>query len=201
MNIGALGGEETRAGRADAQRNHRRILEAAEEVFSREGASAPIDLVAERAGVGVGTLYRHFPTKEALFEAIVLARIEELLQSARSRVGAEDPEAALFDYLAYFAAEAAAKRDVLDAIASSGIDIKSRCAVKVEEVAQALGQLLEQAQQARAVRGDVSAQELMALMSAAVQAACAGEAGAASAERIVAIVCEGIRVHHTPEAR
>jgi hypothetical protein len=60
--------------RADAVKNRARILEAAEEIFATEGVSVPIDTVAERAGLGVGTLYRHFPTKEALFEAIVVDR-------------------------------------------------------------------------------------------------------------------------------
>ena len=62
----------SRPQRADAVKNRRRILEAAEEVFASQGVSAPVDLVAEQAGVGVGTLYRHFPTKEALIEAIVV---------------------------------------------------------------------------------------------------------------------------------
>ena len=65
--------------RADAQRNHEKILEAAEESSRLTVWRCPIDLVAERAGVGIGTLYRHFPTKEALFEAIVLTRLNDLL--------------------------------------------------------------------------------------------------------------------------
>ena len=65
--------------RADAVKNRARILQAAEEVFAANGISAPIDMVAEQAGVGVGTVYRHFPTKEALFEAIVLTGLQELV--------------------------------------------------------------------------------------------------------------------------
>ena len=74
---------ESRPMRADAVKNRQRILEAAEAIFATEGLSVPIDTVAERAGVGVGTLYRHFPTKEALFEAIVMARLEFLLEIAK----------------------------------------------------------------------------------------------------------------------
>ena len=77
--------------RADAVKNRQRILDAAEAIFATEGLSVPIDTVAERAGVGVGTLYRHFPTKEALFEAIVTARLEYLLELARAHAGAADP--------------------------------------------------------------------------------------------------------------
>ncbi len=63
--------------RADALRNRARVLEAAEAVFAAEGLAVPVDVIAERACVGVGTLYRHFPTKEKLFEAILLERIVE----------------------------------------------------------------------------------------------------------------------------
>ena len=80
-----LCGDESRPLRADAQRNRVRLLEAAEAVFAAEGISVPVDLIAEKAGVGVGTLYRHFPTKEKLFEAIPGRR--ELF--ARGAVGNE----------------------------------------------------------------------------------------------------------------
>ena len=88
--------------RADAVENRRRILEAAEVVFAREGVSVPVDVVAERAGVGVGTLYRHFPTKEALFEAIVMTKLESMVEGAAAALDAgsgEDPGEALFSFL------------------------------------------------------------------------------------------------------
>ena len=69
--------------RADAQRNRARILEAAEVVFAAEGIEVPVDVIAEKAGVGVGTLYRHFPTKEKLCEAILLERLIDLTADAR----------------------------------------------------------------------------------------------------------------------
>ena len=68
-------GAVARPQRADAQRNRARILEAAETVFALEGIEVPVDLIAEKAGVGVGTLYRHFPTKEKLCEAVLLDRL------------------------------------------------------------------------------------------------------------------------------
>ena len=69
--------------RADAQRNRARILEAAEVVFAAEGIEVPVDVIAEKAGVGVGTLYRHFPTKEKLCEAILLERLSALTLDAQ----------------------------------------------------------------------------------------------------------------------
>ena len=70
--------------RADARRNRARILEVAREVFASEGLAVPIDTVATRAGIGVGTVYRHFPTKEALFAAIVSDRVQALADEARA---------------------------------------------------------------------------------------------------------------------
>src|SRR5438105_699085 len=82
--------------RADARRNRQRVLEAAEAVLATHGLAAPIDEIARAAGVGVGTVYRHFPTKEALLEAIVLSHLEPILAEVRSLLTAADPGGALF---------------------------------------------------------------------------------------------------------
>src|SRR5271156_1993990 len=92
----AYGDAATRPLRADAAKNRERILEAAEATFTAEGVSAPIDAVAERAGVGVGTVYRHFPTKEALFEAIVITRLDALIEITRQLAELDEPTDALF---------------------------------------------------------------------------------------------------------
>src|ERR1700686_2452040 len=99
---------ECRPMRPDAVKNRQSILEAAEAIFATEGLSVPIDTVAERAGVGVGTLYRHFPTKEALFEAIVIDRFEYLLGVAKASAGDDEPGPALFSFLGEFAQHASA---------------------------------------------------------------------------------------------
>ena len=95
--------------------------------------------MAERAGVGVGTLYRHFPTKEALFEAIVMAqpRIPPG-DGAESYATASDPGEALFSFLGEFAQQASAKHDLFDALSSAGIDIKSNCAGMVDEMKRSI---------------------------------------------------------------
>ena len=80
-------GAAVRPQRADAQRNRARILEAAEAVFAAEGIEVPVDTIAEKAGVGVGTLYRHFPTKEKLCEAILLDRLAALTVDAQALAG------------------------------------------------------------------------------------------------------------------
>src|ERR1700734_3523975 len=110
---------ETTAGRplrADAARNREKVLRAAREAFAESGYGVPLDEIAARAGVGPGTVYRHFPTKEALFEAVVTARLEDLLEDGRRRARTDDPEAAFFGFMARVAEEGMAKRDLPDAI-------------------------------------------------------------------------------------
>ena len=107
--------------------------------------SVPIDTVAERAGLGVGTLYRHFPTKEALYEAIVMARLDTLLETVRTLKDAADAGEALFSFLREFAGHASAKRDLFEALGSAGIDIKSQCSEMVDEMKQNVDSLRQRA--------------------------------------------------------
>jgi AcrR family transcriptional regulator len=184
--------------RSDAVRNRQRILEAAEAVFSAEGVSAPIDKVAEQARVGVGTVYRHFPTKEDLFEAIVVTRLEDLLALAQAAASAASPGTALFSYLQQFASEASAKHDLLDAMGAAGIDFKARCAEKLEEMKARIGLLLTRAQVAGAVRHDTSVDELIGLVMGTCQAAAQAGLDDDACRRMVGIVCDGIRAPAPP---
>src|SRR5258708_35434152 len=85
--------------RSDAVRNKKLIVQAAREVFATAGLAAPIDEIAQRAGVGTGTLYRHFPTKEALFEAVVIRAVEDLVEEARRLIAGKEPKTAFFKLL------------------------------------------------------------------------------------------------------
>src|SRR6476620_4963253 len=89
--------------RADAARNREKVLRAARDAFAESGYGVPLDEIAARAGVGPGTVYRHFPAKEALFQAVVTARIEDLIDNARARTDADDPGGAFFGFLARIA--------------------------------------------------------------------------------------------------
>jgi AcrR family transcriptional regulator len=179
--------------RADAIANRQRILDAAEAVFSSEGVSVPIDRVAEQAGVGVGTVYRHFPTKEDLFEAIVMTRIDDLLERGRVEAAAGEPGSALFSYLHQFARQAVAKHDLFDALGAAGIDFKDRCAGKVDEMKEGFGRLLSRAQQVGEVREDMSVDELIGLVMGTCRAATEAGLGDAACEHMVEIVCDGLR--------
>ena len=87
----AVDGGQSRPLRADARRNRNRVLEAARAAFGAEGSDVSLDEIARRAGVGPGTVYRHFATKEALFEAVVFDRIGELVEEARALLDDPDP--------------------------------------------------------------------------------------------------------------
>jgi AcrR family transcriptional regulator len=190
--VSAARPEDCRPLRADAQRNRSRILEAAQEIFARDGISVPVDVVAERAGVGVGTLYRHFPTKEALFEAIVLSKLDDLVDAVRADAD-EDPTEAFFAFLGKMADQVSLKHDLFDALAAAGVDVKSRCGDRVVDLERSLDQLRERAVERGGVRGDVTIQEIMGL----VIGACKGmeRPGMTDSERrrMVGIICDGLR--------
>ena len=177
--------------RADAQRNRARILEAAEVVFAAEGIEVPVDTIAEKAGVGVGTLYRHFPTKEKLCEAILLERLSALTVDARALADAADPAAAFFGFLAHIVEEGAAKRDLLVAVMGAGLEFEVTSAEVKDGLRQAVGLLLERAQAAGAVRPDVTATMVVSLVGATCQAA-SHTVGAPACD-LLAIVCDGLR--------
>lgn len=178
--------------RADAAANRRRILEAAEEVFAAQGVAAPIDAVAERAGVGVGTVYRHFSTKEALFEAIVVTRLQELAEAAGNPKPG-DPAEVLFSFLDEFCGQVSHKHDLVDALGDAGIEIKSRCAVMTGQLMVGVGLMLRRAQEAGEVRPGLSAEEILGLMVGVCQAADRSPLDEASRRRMLAVVRDGMR--------
>lgn len=191
--------------RADARRNRAQILRAAEAVFASKGPGAPIDEVAREAGLGVGTLYRHFPTKKALFEAIVTDRMQGLLEEARDRATSADPGSALFGFLARVFDQALATKALSSALASAGVDLanKRRSPIWEELWGDLVGsteKLLVRAQRAGLVRPDVDVEDLIAMVGGTAHAMEQSE-GACSAERILAVVCDGLRAAKAQRAR
>ncbi|HWD54289.1 MAG TPA: TetR/AcrR family transcriptional regulator [Acidimicrobiales bacterium] len=178
--------------RADAQRNRARILEAAENVFAVEGIEVPVDLIAEKAGVGVGTLYRHFPTKEKLCEAVLLDRLSALTGDAQALADAEDPAGAFFGFLSHVVDEGVAKRDLMVAVMGAGVEFEEAAANVKDALRDAVGVLLERAQAEGAVRHDVTPTAVVSLIGATCQATA--HAGSAPACDLLNIVCDGLRV-------
>lgn len=161
-------------------------------MFAAEGLATPIDEIARRAGLGVGTLYRHFPTKEALFAAIVLARTEEVIADARSRLEAEAPGEAFLGCLARLADGWSQKKDFIDALAGAGVDMKDLARAK-HELHRLLAELLERAQQAGSLRTDVSIPEILALVAGLFGSLQRHGIAAKGRERMLAVVFDGLR--------
>src|SRR5579863_95805 len=185
-------GPRARVPRADAVRNLAKILEAAEEVFAAEGLAVPIDEVARRAGVGIGTVYRHFPTKEALFEAIVVARLEGLVDRAEELCDATDAGAALFAFVDDLVTLAVEKKDIHDELARAGVTSEQLGAPIKERLTARVEVLLQRAQAAGVVRQDVTIVDITTLLMGTCMAA--GQQGRPECTaRLVAVICDGLR--------
>jgi AcrR family transcriptional regulator len=178
-----------RALRADARRNRERVLEAARRAFAEQGYAVPLDEIAAAAGVGPGTVYRHFPTKEALFEAVSVANVQELAADARARAEAAEPGLALAGFLDRVAEQALAKRDLPDAFAGAGADAMAAARAEMHD---ALAVLLSKAQEAGGVRRDVSVTDLIALLKGLLHAVRA-DPDPGIGHRLLAVVRDGLR--------
>ena len=177
--------------RADARRNRLKVLEAAREAFAAEGIAVPLDDIARRAGVGAGTVYRHFPTKEALFEAVVADQLELLTDDAREALHADDAGAAFFGFLATVIADARMKKDLAEALAATGTGLQAATRQHGQELRAVLGELLARAQQRGAVRDGIDESDVHAI----VMAALAAEQHRADPRpgRLAAMICDGLR--------
>ncbi|MGY4103247.1 TetR/AcrR family transcriptional regulator [Nocardia sp. R16R-3T] len=180
---------EPRPLRADARRNRDRVLAAAQEAFAAEGISVPLDEIARRAGVGAGTVYRHFPTKEALFEAAIVDRVERMIAYARELAAAPEPDKAFFDFLDRMAAEGTVKRDLAEAIGADTPEYLK----PAHDLRAAIAQLLTRAQQSGAVRRDIDIDDLMRVVKGTFLAANSTNTTADQRRRTFAIVFDGLR--------
>jgi len=168
--------------RADAERNRARILDAAEEVFAARGAAASTEEVARRAGVAIGTVFRHFPTKDELLTAIMKRMLAALLDQAAAL---RDPDG-LFTFFAAVVARAAGQRTV---ITLTGVDLGAA----MQGLHGAVAGLLDQAQAAGTVRADVAPPEVLALLTGLCHGALRGGWDPALQERTLAVVFAGLR--------
>ncbi|HVA53064.1 MAG TPA: TetR/AcrR family transcriptional regulator [Acidimicrobiales bacterium] len=178
--------------RADAARNHEKILQAAEEIFALDGVMVPIDIVAERAGVGIGTLYRHFPTKEALYEAIVMTRLTGLVATADECVSNPNAQEGLCTFLREFAHQSSEKKDLFDALGQAGIDVKARFSDTVDVLMARVDTLRQRAVDAGTVRADVGTTDILNLVMGSCHAAGPSGVDDSSLQRLVDIILAGI---------
>jgi AcrR family transcriptional regulator len=183
---------EARPLRADAQTNRARILDAAAEVFGRGGESASTEEVARLAGVGIATVFRHFPTKADLLDAVLVRRFARLRERAERLAGSDDPGRALFDMFAEMVSDAPSKIAIAEALAAVDDDAGSQAEQASAELSQVVGVLLQRAQAAGAVRADVRLPELYALLIGMSRAAAYAELDPGVRARALAVVFDGL---------
>jgi AcrR family transcriptional regulator len=189
--------DETRPMRADARRNRARVLEAAETVLARDGLSASMRAVAEYAGVGLGTIYRQFPNREALYLAVIGERMRRLHAEARELLDADDPGAAFFGFFTRMVEVSTRKKALADVLADAGIDPKSGIGEHVDaDMPRVIEALLTRAQRAGAVRDDLGMPELRALLAATSMAAERHQWSAQLRTRTLGMLFDGLRPSH-----
>jgi AcrR family transcriptional regulator len=178
--------------RADARRNRDALLAAGAAVFAERGPDASLDEVARRAGVGIGTLYRHFADRDALTEAVYRHEVERLCDSAEPLLASQPADVALASWMRDFARYAATKRGLMVSLKSSLGPDAELFSYSHRRIYDAVGALLDAAAAARLIRDDVDAASLLAAM----RGICMAGDGPADIERttlLISLLIDGLR--------
>ncbi|GIJ54898.1 TetR family transcriptional regulator [Virgisporangium aurantiacum] len=176
--------------RADARRNYERLVTAARQAFTEDGAAAYLDDIARRANVGPGTLYRHFPTREALLAAVYRGDVDAMADRARDLAAELPPAEALHAWLRLQLDYIKAKKGLGSAVKAMLADDSETLAWCKDTMRGALGGLLGSAQDAGLVRTDVDATTVLRLVHGV---GLASEAAPEDADRLLSIVLDGLR--------
>lgn len=187
----------SRAPRADARRNHAHLLEIAHEVVTEAGTNASLRDVARRAGVGLATLYRHFPTRDALLEALLRHRFDTIARLADDLTATGDPLAALTTWLRELAAGAATYRDLSSTMLSTMMDETSPLHASCTAMRTGGARLLARAQKEGSVRPDIDSIDLFALTSAVAWAADQSAAMASRKEHLLTLLLRALEPRET----
>ena len=178
--------------RADARRNREKVLAAARSVFSENGRDAQMDDVARRAGVGVGTVYRHFPTKEALIEALMVDSFQAIAAQAVAALDIEDPWEALTSVL-WRGAEIMAADRALSEVFASIPGAMEQAMPTVEGLQATMSELMRRAKRAGALREDVVPEDIPMIMCGIGAATKKEHRCSAPWRRHLSIVLDGLR--------
>ena len=180
--------------RADAQRNYERLLSAAVGAFTEHGADdVSLEEIARRAGVGIGTLYRHFPTRQVLLEAVYRDQVEALRVRADELAASGSSRDALAEWLRALAAFSATKHNLTSALLATlgkDSDLVSLCS---KVICDAADTLLSRAKQAGAVRADADARDVIRLVHAVNIATQRAPTDPGQADRLLGLVLDGLR--------
>jgi len=178
--------------RADSIRNRELLLEAATQVFSAGGPQASLDAVARQAGVGIGTLYRHFPTREALFEAVYRHEVDHLGDLAEQLARNDDPTQALRTWLHANVRLVATKKGMIEALQPAAQGSSELKVYSFERLSTAISLLLDRAIAAGEIRADISAEDLLRTLVGIFYSQGAGE-WQTTALRLVDVFVDGLR--------
>jgi AcrR family transcriptional regulator len=176
--------------RADARRSRARLIEAATTAFASSGANAPLDDIARRAGVGIGTLYRHFPTRLDLQAAVYRSQVQTVCATADELMVTVSPDAAFSGWLramaAYLATKRGLSRALIEALGKDS-ELMTSCWAAMRDAAD---RLLTYAQESGAIRGDVAPHDVLRLVHAIVMAT---EQAPQDTERLMSLMLDGLR--------
>jgi AcrR family transcriptional regulator len=182
-----------KAMRADARENREKLLRAASERFGAGGPDVSLELIARTAGVGIGTLYRHFPTREALIEAVYRNEVDQLCDSVAVLLAELPPDAALAEWMERFVVYLTTKRGLLGALKSVAASQSDLFPTTRERLVAAIGELLDAGIAAGRVRPDVDAEDVLIAVNGVWTIAGEGEQWAAQARRVVRLLMDGLR--------
>jgi len=175
--------------RADARRNYDKVLTAARDAFAERGAETSLEGIARRAGVGIGTLYRHFPTRQALLEAVYVGEVDQLCNRAEELNDMPPWDAfaaAMEGTVRYLATKQALAQELLDYVGrDSELFLSCR-----KSLARAIEPLMERAQEAKVLRADTNFAEVIQLFGGIAKIQTAD---AAQLERLIQIALDGLR--------
>ncbi|MGV8989283.1 MAG: TetR/AcrR family transcriptional regulator [Cypionkella sp.] len=182
--------------RSDGLRNRERLIEAAKEVLGKGGSDASLEAVARRAEVGIGTLYRHFPTREALFQAVYRHEVEQLIKLAAELGETDDAVAALRAWMHACVALVATKRGLLGALAVVVTeDSKAMYTELSARLTQAVDELVRRAISEGALRPDSTGDDLLRTMYALCYARQPEPGWKEQVLRLLDIFIDGLRLH------
>ncbi len=179
--------------RADAVANRERVLAAAEQVFAEQGLDASTEEIARRAGVGIGTVFRHFPTKRELVESTLLAHFEMFIEHARAAEAAPDPTVAVFQLTEQLVGSIANKLAMASYL-FGGNGLSGPAQQASAELHAIIERLLRRAQDAGGVRADIGTDELYFLLRGLAQPRRSADPGQdAARERALRVILDGLR--------
>lgn len=178
--------------RADAERNRQALLAAARAALAADSGALSLEAVARQAGVGIGTLYRHFPTRAQLLTAAYEAQVEDLIAQAGALLEQLPPQQALREWLDEFVRFVMTKRGVLDALRTEAVDSPGRHDVTGmrERIALAIAPILRAGGRDGSLRADAQAEDVVLLVAGSLMSV---EVDAAQTQRLLGLILDALR--------